>query len=153
MFGTDLFTDPDLDALEERWLLLGCIAACEDSGCLLWDERHLKAEVFRYDETSVERVRDLMARLVELGRAWIYESEGRRYAFLPDWPRWNGEKLTYLKKPELPMPGAIIWAGYEDKHARGRATYKWPKTREQFDNGYETDSGLEGCRQTIDEMR
>jgi hypothetical protein len=133
MITPDLFADPDLEPASKRVLFVGMLSMAEDSGCLEWKAGLLKALILPFDPATVADVQGWMDELTAAGRAWTYQREGRTYAFLPDFPRWQGRLIRWGAPDTVPLPSGITFTPSEVKERRGSGTYEWPASLQALD--------------------
>jgi len=99
----------DLDMAEltrdERLLVAGMITKCaDDYGRLVAHPKHLRREVFGYDEDlSVEDVENMRAHILERCRNIVlYTHNGQEYIYFRNWQKW--QKIRYKIDSTLPVP-------------------------------------------------
>ncbi|MDP2182038.1 MAG: ATP-binding protein [Actinomycetota bacterium] len=128
----DLFTAVDLEPATKRLLLCGLMQLAEDSGCCRWDAREIRALVLPYADTSAEDVETLLGEFESDGRAWVYEVDGKRYAFLADFPAWQRSMPRSAKPMSVPLPSGIEFVPSEATAWNGSGKYLWPSNREEL---------------------
>jgi hypothetical protein len=133
MITPDLFADPDLEPASKRVLFAGMLSMAEDSGCMEWKAGLLKAFTLPFDPATITDVQGWMDELTTAGRAWTYQREGRTYAFLPDFPRWQGRLIRWGAPDTVPLPSGIRFTPAEAKERRGSGTYEWPAGLQALD--------------------
>lgn len=127
----DAFADPYLSPVDKRLFVIGLHLVCEDSGCLFWDARTLRAAILVHDDVTLERVEELMSEVVVEGRVWLYlGTRGKPCAYVPDFKVWQAKKGWFSAPEEVPLPSGITITEYESKHNLGRVKYAWPSTIE-----------------------
>lgn len=121
-----MYTDPRMSSIEMTHAYPGFFTLAEDSGCLVWDARQIRAALFGLFETTVDGVQELMALFEETGLVRVYEADGRRFAWLTEWPVWQ-QGLTWIAGPSLvPLPEWISYTPYRDKKRRTSGVYTFP---------------------------
>jgi hypothetical protein len=133
MVHPDLFADPDFMPPAKGLLFVGMMSVAEDSGCLPWRPELLKGLTLPLSEISSDQVAAYMTDLVNAGRAWTYERSGREYAFLPDFPSWQGKLIRWNAPDTVPLPSGITFENYDAKERNGSGIYTWPESREELD--------------------
>jgi len=139
----DVFGDPYLSPTDKRLFYIGLQQIAEDSGCLTWDARTLRAAILIQDGVTLKRVEEVMSELVDDGRVWPYAgANGRRYAYLPDFSVWQKNLGWFSKPEEVPLPVGITFVEYTDKHNAGRVHYDWPATQEELESTGQPDKAI-----------
>jgi len=133
MITPDLFADPDLEPASKRVLFAGMLSMAEDSGCLEWKAGLLKALILPFDPATVADVQGWMDAMTDVGTAWTYQRASRTYAFLPDFPRWQGRLNRWGAPDSVPLPSGITFSPSDVKERLGSGTYEWPSSRQELD--------------------
>jgi len=103
----------DLDMAEltrdERLLVAGMITKCaDDYGRMVAHPKHLRREVFGYDEDlSVGDVATMRDHIIERCRnVVLYADNGQEYIYFPNWQKW--QKIRYKIDSKLPVPPEVV---------------------------------------------
>ena len=134
MIVPDLFARPDLQPSAKRLLFAGMLCLAEDSGCLEWNAGLLKALVLPLEEATTDDVSGWLAEYVRDGLAWPYMSEGRAYAYLPDFHRWQGRMARWNAPEAVPTPPGLSFTPFTAKERIGSGLYEWPASREALES-------------------
>ena len=133
MVHPDLFADPDFQPPAKALLFVGAMSIAEDSGCLPWRADLLRGMALPFSDITADHVQRYMDGFVDEGRAWTYERQGRTYAYLPDFPSWQGKLIRWNAPDTTPLPAGIIFEAYDAKERNGSGVYTWPTSREALD--------------------
>ena len=97
MIDPDSWTDEKLAELSvgAHLLWVGAVSLADDEGRIKWSARQLKIWLFPVkDEATTGAVQRWMDELVSAGAIVAYESEGKTFAYHPDW-----REQQYVNKP------------------------------------------------------
>lgn len=136
MIPPQVAVDPCLHPLPIRAVFQAMMQLTEDSGCLLWHPRDVHGAAFPLEtEYTVEGTQRIMEGIAGDGRAWRYKVDDTWYAYLPDFPEWQGALTRYNAPQSVPLPPGIKYMPIETTHRRGSGTYEWPITQAEMESG------------------
>lgn len=101
----DLWDDSDFGALTpaERLLFIALFSNADDHGRIPADAPNLRAIAFRFDEVSLDQVRDMRDHIVaRMGHVQLYSVRGREYIQLTSWAKRQHPK--YPTDSRIPGP-------------------------------------------------
>ncbi len=124
----DALSEPELSPADKRLVYVGCMMLADDSGCLRWDARTIRGNLFPYGDMEQDRIAEIMAELEADAFAWPYTADdGRAYAFLPAFPIWQRSRTRQFA-PEVPQPSGITFTPAESMTNKGSGRYEYPWT-------------------------
>jgi len=100
--------DEDIGDLtfRERLFFIGCWSNADDEGRIRGNPAHLRAEIFQYDDLSLEEILEIRDRvLAMMGRSlFLYQKNGRDYLAFDEehWKRYQNP--NHPKPSTLPAP-------------------------------------------------
>ena len=106
MIDPGIWTDPDLGGLSpiHRLFYIGLFSVADDEGRLKATPRQLRAQVFPYDDITVEGVSRLIDDLHGIGLIHHYEVDGQAYIAHPNWLKH--QQISPSKRIASDIPAA-----------------------------------------------
>jgi len=93
----------------------------------------LKALVLPLEDATVADVKAWMDELEHDGMAWPYSTEGRVWAYLPVFHRWQGKMIRWNAPESVPLPAGITFTPSPAKERSGSGFYEWPTSKEELE--------------------
>jgi len=114
-----------------RVLYGGMIIKADDDGRFRADPLFLKANMFPYDDKSVELIQKLRDEIVVVGLIKIYEVDGQIYGYHPSWTSEQHIRSDRYVRSELPYPLEQLLLTIDDKGIEGMTTKRQPDDNQE----------------------
>lgn len=101
----------------------GLFQVAEDSGCLKWQPRPLKASLIPFLDVTTDDLEKWLQDFVDTGHAQRYTSDGKEYIYLTDFHDWIYFKNTKARKPTVNLPAWIKFHPYKSNPSIGTYEY------------------------------
>ena len=73
----------------ERLLFIGMFSLADDEGRGIASPKYLKAQIFRYDDISIEQIDEGIGHIEQTMSVKVYQAEGKWYYQLLHWKEWQ----------------------------------------------------------------
>lgn len=88
----------------QRLLFIGMFSLADDDGRIKANPRTLKAAIFPADEITLDEIETDLFMLLKTKSIILYEVDGLRYAYFPNWGKF--QKPKYPQPSKLPSPSS-----------------------------------------------
>jgi hypothetical protein len=93
-------------SIARRYFFIGILSNADDQGRLRAHPALLRAQIYPFDDISLDQIRDDLAELAGGGFITLYASDGRDYLQIPDW--WKYQRQKWARPSKHPPPEGWI---------------------------------------------
>jgi hypothetical protein len=141
----DLWDDKDLGGVSELAFILyvGCFSLADDEGRIIGDPVHLKSQICRWRDVSIEDVRAARNELERASDAFcVYEVTQIEYVALLNWADWQRPK--YPSPSRLPAPPKTAQRKYSRQNSSRKPSPKTSPSGSGRDSPNDSSTGRVG---------
>lgn len=106
MITSDIFRNDKVAELDHtgRLFFIGLITNADDDGRVKGSLKYLKANIFPYDDISLEQLKQYRQKCHEIGIAYLYSVNGTEIIALTGWFEHQSIRTDTYKESKLPAP-------------------------------------------------